>query len=39
LPGAPFLLSTLLILLAIVWAWRTTRMPLPEAPSSMPCPP
>jgi DHA1 family tetracycline resistance protein-like MFS transporter len=39
LPGAPFLLSTLLILLAIIWAWRTTRMPLPEAPSSMPCPP
>ena len=39
LPGAPFLLSTLLILLAIILAWRTTRMPLPEAPSSMPCPP
>jgi DHA1 family tetracycline resistance protein-like MFS transporter len=39
LPGAPYFLSTLLILLAILLAWRTTRMPLPQAPSSMPCPP
>jgi DHA1 family tetracycline resistance protein-like MFS transporter len=39
MPGAPFLLSALLLVLAIALAWRTTKTPLPEAPSSMPCPP
>ena len=31
LPGAPFLLAALLLLMAMLWAWRTTR----PAPSAM----
>jgi MFS transporter, DHA1 family, tetracycline resistance protein len=29
MPGAPFLLAALLVIVAIVWAWRTTRLPSP----------
>jgi MFS transporter, DHA1 family, tetracycline resistance protein len=28
-PGAPFLLAALLVVVAVVWAWRTTRPPAP----------